>query len=483
MRIVLFALLTLTSFLSRAQQPPMAPTNEAIRRLETDIPVLLEKSDVPGMSIALIRGGRVVWSRGFGVSNAVTKKPVTTNTIFEAASLSKPVFAYAVLRLVDEGKLNLDTPLNKYLGNNYDVVGDDRINLITARRVLSHTSGFPNWRDADGTKTLLIHFNPGEKWSYSGEGMVYLSKVVEKITGMRFEAFMQKYALQPLGMTASSYIWRNRYDSLKAYRHDVLGTLSGRNQPNDRKEDTLHDDGNAAASLQTTPEDYAKFIIAVLNGTGLKKTTWQQMLTPQVRVNPKYPPIAWGLGIGLETMPEGTYFWHWGDNGDAKAYVTAFMPNKSAVVYFADGSNGLSFTKEILDDAIGGDHPALAHLDYDRYNSPGRQLTKAILAKGATEALKDYREQRSRIGDSISEGAMNGVGYLLLGLKKFDDAIEVFTQNTEDHPGSWNAWDSLAEAYADKGNKELAIKYYEKSLQLNPDNTNGANQVKKLKGS
>ena len=184
------------------------------------------------------------------------------------------------------------------------------------------------------------------------------------------------------------------------------------------------------------------------NGTGLKKATWQQMLTPQARVNPKYPPIAWGLGIGLETMPEGTYFWHWGDNGDAKAYVTAFLENMSAVVYFADGSNGLSYTKEILDDAIGGNHPALAHLNYDRYNSPGRQLTKAILAKGATQALKDYREQQTRTGDSISEGDMNQLGYVLLRLKKPDDAIEVFTQNTEDHPESWNVWDSLAEAYA-----------------------------------
>jgi len=483
MRIVLSALLGLIVFLSRAQQPAMAPTGEAIQKLESDIPVLLERSDVPGMSIALIRDGKVVWSKGFGVSNAVTKKPVTTTTIFEAASLSKPVFAYAVLRLVDEGRLNLDTPLNKYLGNNYDVAGDDRINLITARHVLSHTSGFPNWRDGDGTKTLLIHFKPGEKWSYSGEGMVYLSRVVEKITGMRFEAFMQQYALRPLGMTASSYIWRNRFDSLKAYRHDLIGALSGRNQPTDAREDTLHDDGNAAASLQTTPEDYAKFIIAVMNGTGLKKATWRQMLTPQARVDAKYPPIAWGLGVGLETMPEGTYFWHWGDNGDAKAYVAGFLPNKCAVVYFADASNGLSFTKEILDDAIGGEHPALAHLDYDRYNSPGRRLTKAILSGSAAEPLKDYREQRARTGDSISEGSMNTLGYLLIRLKRLDDAIAVFTQNTEDYPNSWNVWDSLAEAYMDKGDKELAIKYYEKSLQLNPGNSNGASQVKKLKGS
>jgi CubicO group peptidase (beta-lactamase class C family) len=360
-------------------------------------------------------------------------------------------------------------------------VNDDRINLITARRVLSHTSGFPNWRDNDGTKTLLIHFTPGEKFSYSGEGMVYLSKVVEKITGMRFEKFMQKYALQPLGMTASSYIWRNRFDSLKAYRHDLFGKLSGRNQPNDGREDTVHDNGNAAASLCTTARDYAKFVIAVLNGTGLKKQTWEQMLTPQIRVNEKYPPIAWGLGIGLETMPEGKYFWHWGDNGDSKAYVTAFLPNKNAVVYFADGANGLSFTKEILDDAIGGDHPALKHLDYDRYNSPGRTLLKSAMANGAAQALKDYNQQRKNTNDTISEQKINEIGYVFVNMKKFDDAVAIFEQNTIDFPQSWNAWDSFAEVYMDKGNKDLAIKYYEKSLQLNPDNKNGAEQLKKLK--
>jgi CubicO group peptidase (beta-lactamase class C family) len=473
-----FATLMLIHFFCAAQT---TSTKDAITKLQKDIPQFLEKSDVPGMSIALIRNGKLVWSGAFGIANTNTKKPVTENTVFEAASLSKPVFAYAVLKLVDEGKINLDTPLNKYLGNNYDVVNDDRINLITARRVLSHTSGFPNWRDNDGTKTLLIHFKPGEKFSYSGEGMVYLSKVVEKITGMRFEEFMQKYALQPLGMNASSYIWRNRFDSLKAYRHDLFGKLSGRNQPDDRREDTVHDNGNAAASLCTTARDYAKFIIAVLNGTGLKKQTWEQMLTPQIRVNEKYPPIAWGLGIGLETMPEGKYFWHWGDNGDSKAYVTAFLPAKNAVVYFADGSNGLSFTKEILDDAVGGDHPALKNLDYDSYNSPSHALLKSAMANGAVQALKDYNLQRKNTGDTISESKINEIGYVFVRMKKFDDAVAIFEQNTLDFPQSWNAWDSFAEAYTDKGDKDLAIKYYEKSLQLNPGNTNGAEQLKKLK--
>src|SRR6185312_4663078 len=144
MRILLPFFLAFTTLTAVAQQPPMLPADQAIRRLETDIPRLLHDADVPGLSIALIRDGRVVWAKGFGVGNVVTGNPVTTGSIFEAASLSKCVFAYAVLRLVDEGKLDLDTPLNRYLGTNYDVVGDDRINLITARHVLTHTSGFPN---------------------------------------------------------------------------------------------------------------------------------------------------------------------------------------------------------------------------------------------------------------------------------------------------------------------------------------------------
>ncbi len=456
-------------------------TKAVIARIKSGIPQLLNKADVPGLSAALIQNGYIVWTGAFGTSNADTKKPVTLNTVFEAASLSKPVFAYAVLKLVDEGKISLDTPLNKYLGNNYDITGDERINLITARHVLTHTSGFPNWRNEDNSPKLLIHFQPGEKFSYSGEGIVYLSKVVEKITGMSLEDFMQHYALQPLGMNASSYIWRRRYDSLKAYRHNLLGQVSGRIQPQDAKEDTAHDQGNAAASLQTTASDYAKFLLALLKGTGLKKSTWQQMLSPQVRVDAQYPQLAWGLGVGLETEPQDTQLWHWGDNGDAKAYFTVSLRDQNAIVYFADGANGLSFTKDILQNTVGREHQAPAYLDYDDYNSPAQQLLKTTVASGAAEALKIYREQRDKTGKKISESSMNTLGYLLLQMKKNSDAIAIFTQNTVDFPQSWNVWDSLAEACAADGDKAHAIEYYEKSLQLNPNNTNGASNLKKLK--
>ena len=127
--------------------PPRVDLEQAqvVARLEQHVPQLMKDGGVPGLAIALLRGGEVVWHRGFGVRNSKTKEPVDDATVFEAASLSKPVFAYAVLKLVDSGKFDLDKPLNQYLPGNYDVGDDPRLNQITARHVLSHTTGFPNW--------------------------------------------------------------------------------------------------------------------------------------------------------------------------------------------------------------------------------------------------------------------------------------------------------------------------------------------------
>jgi len=141
------------------------------------------------------------------------------------------VASYSVLRLVDEGKFDLDVPFNKYLGTRYDVGDDPRLDKITARRVLTHSSGFPNWRN--GT-VLPINFEPGEKFSYSGEGFVYLSKVIEKITGLRFEDFVQQQTLGPLGMSSSSFVWRDDFNTLAVHRHDLLGNVSFRNEQKER---------------------------------------------------------------------------------------------------------------------------------------------------------------------------------------------------------------------------------------------------------
>jgi len=447
----------------------------------------MKRADLPGLSIALIRNGAVVWRHGFGVKDSMTRETVTDDTVFEAASLSKPVFAYAVLKLVDAGKIDLDRPLTEYLPGNYDVGPDPRLSRITARHVLSHTTGFPNWRGGD--PILKIFFAPGEKFSYSGEGFVYLSKVIEHITGEKLNDFMKRMVFDPLGMASSSYVWQSSYDSQKTSRHNALGVPSPQLKP---------ESANAAASLHTTAQDYARFIAAILNGAGLKKETQKEMLTPQVKVdeggfnttsrpaNTPSPNISWGLGVGLQNTADGVSFWHWGDNGDAKAYFVAFEKQKLGVVVFANGANGLSFISELIDEAVGGSQPAIAWIKYDSYTSPRSVLLRNIRANGADAALVEYREWRKgrAPGELLTEGQMNSFGYdLLFGLKRAKDAIAVFKLNVEDYPQSFNTYDSLGEAYAIDGNKELAIQNYKRSIELNPRNTGGIEKLKILQSS
>jgi CubicO group peptidase (beta-lactamase class C family) len=340
--------------------PSSLPGPASIHALEQTVPELMRKSDVPGVSLALIRDGHIYWAKSLGVKDG--DAPVTKETIFEAASLSKVVFAYAVLKLADQGKIDLDTPLQHYLDAPY-IEGDPRINKITARMVLSHRTGLPNWR-AD--KGLVIYFEPGDHFSYSGEGFVFLAKAVERITGQSLNDFMQQMVFTPLGMTSSSYVWREDYDARTAIGHDKGGKAQEKWKPKEE---------NPASSLQTTASDYARFMTALLDGKGLKPETLKQMETPQIAVEqdcavncfgvaPLSTSVFWGLGVGLEKTSAGLAFWHWGDNGAFKAYMVGFPERKSGLVMFTNSENGLSIADRVVKAALGYDQPGLQWLKH-----------------------------------------------------------------------------------------------------------------------
>ncbi|MDQ2854754.1 MAG: serine hydrolase [Acidobacteriota bacterium] len=484
--ILSLALLSNVTNSIRAQErDPVTPWRTEVRKAELDslIPRLMKDGEVPGLAIAVIKDGKISLNQGFGVMNATTKEPVTNATIFEAASLSKPVFAYAVLKLVDAGKLDLDKPLIQYLGKAY-IENDERINLITARRVLTHTTGFPNWRPRN--QPLKIIIPPGERFSYSGEGFVYLQKVVEHLSGESFDVFMKHTVFDPLDMKSSSYVWQPAYETLKATGH------VGANKPGERRKPT---EANAAASLQTTSLDYAKFVIAVMNGTGLKAATRKAMLTSQIQVDEGCrtctgtppsgklsPYVSWGFGIGLQQTRDGLAFWHWGDNGDVHCYALGYPDRKSGIVVLTNSGNGLSIIPEIIGEAVGGQQPAIAWIGYEAYNSPGKLFYKDILARGVV-AIDEYREKKKTAPSlNLNEAKMNSLGYALLGDERVKEAIEIFKINTEDFPASANTYDSLGEAYMIAGEKELAIKNYEKSVELNPKSDSGIAALKKLRG-
>jgi CubicO group peptidase (beta-lactamase class C family) len=457
------------------------PTPATLAALEKKVPELLKDGTVPGLSMALIRDGKTYWVHGFGVRDTKTSQPVTNDSVFEAASLSKPVFAYGVLKLVDQGKLDLDVALSKYLPKPY-LEGDPRLDKITARIVLSHRTGFPNWRP--NGQPLTIHFTPGERFSYSGEGFVYLGKVVEQITGKSLNDYMTEAVFTPLGMNSSNYIWRPEFDGRTAAPHDASGQSGEKYKPKD---------ANVAASLHTTASDYALFVEALLNGTGLGKKTLAEIERPQIAVDPactncteRIPKelsknVFWGLGIGIQETKDGESLWHWGDNGRFKCFVLAYPKQKIGVVLFMNGENGLSILSDLLRISLGGEQPALGWLKYDHYDSPSMQFAKAAREKGAQAAIDQFR--RALTSGSITEDSINSTGYALLGAKKMADAIRMFQLNVELHPQSWNAYDSLGEAYMNNGDKNLAIQNYKKSLELNPDNNNGKEMLKKVESN
>ena len=480
-----FRLITTTFLLSvalcaaQSSAPPVPMNAAAEAHLQANIPALMEKAGVPGLSIAVIRDGRTVWSESFGVRSETTKKPVTKDTYFNVGSLSKPVFAYGVLKLVDAGKLKLDEPLAPYLPKEM-TEGDPRFQQITARFVLSHRTGFPNW-PGDG-KPLTIHFTPGERFSYSGSGMVFLQKAVEKITGKPLNDYLREAVFEPLGMKHSSYVWNPAFESDVAIGHDIAGV------PVDLFK---ADQANAAASLETTAGDYANFLDAILEGKGLTPATVHEMERIQIAVDPACAncidstpsgklstSIFWGLGFGIEKTAEGESLWHWGDNGVFKAFFVVRPASKSGVVYMTNSENGLSIGRQILAETLGGEQPAFEWLKYDNYDSPGLSFTRAAREKGAAPALEQFSKEVA--SGAISEGTLNQVGYSLMGNKQMADAILVLRKNVELHPDSWNAYDSLGEAYLKDGNKELATKNYQKSVELNPKNENGVEALKKL---
>jgi CubicO group peptidase (beta-lactamase class C family) len=450
--------------------------------IEEKISTLMKKTSIPGLSIAVIKDSKIYMRKGFGVKNADTKEPADENTVYEACSLSKPVFAYAVLKLVEKDILDLDKPLMSYVTDEYieknflrNKIDDERIRNITVRNVLTHTPGFPNWR---GRSKLNINFSPGEKFSYSGEGYVFLQKIVESILEKSLNKVMNEYVFKPLNMKHSSYLWVDKFDDNFAARHNFLGSMTGKFKPRI---------ANAAASLHTTAADYAKFVNAIINNNGLAGKTIIKMLNPQTKVNSRITEnVYWGLGWGIET---GTarYFWHWGDNGDFKCFVMASEERKNGVVYFTNSSNGLSITKEIVKLTLGGEHPALSTglmSGYPRHDSPIFAFAEILKNDGVDETISKFKEliKKEPVDKPIlPENNLNMLGYLYLRSNKIDDAIKLFKFNVELYPDAFNVYDSLGEAYMKKGEKELAIKNYEKSIELNPDNTGGIDMLKKLK--
>lgn len=305
---------------------------------------LMKQHKIPSMVIARIVDGGIAEVRAFGDYD--NGRSIATNAIYSVASLTKPVTALTVLKLVAEGRWSLDEPLARYYVDP-DVKGSPYLADLTTRMVLTQRSGFPNWRYLTPSKKLSFEFKPGAKFQYSGEGFEYLRKALERKFHKSLEQLAQEQVFGPLGMKDTHYFFTHGVDlSRYARPHDANGKAIPLPQNFDTKI-------NAAASLLTTAPDYARMMRALLNGAGLPPALFADMVTPQAH---KAPDVDWGLGWGIyENLgPEKVYaLQHTGGDDGIKAIAVLLPKSRNGLLVISNSENGIALWRKIIEESLG----------------------------------------------------------------------------------------------------------------------------------
>jgi CubicO group peptidase (beta-lactamase class C family) len=308
-----------------------------------------------GLSLATLRSGEIASTYAVGIRGAHDRAAVDSRTVFEAASLTKPVVSFIALQLAEEGLLDLDRPLHLICGS--FVADDERAKAITALHVLTHSSGLPNIAGA-GTP-LKTYFAPGERFNYGSSAFGWLQQAIERLTDSPLEELARTRVFKAFGMADSSLNWQDRFESNHAQGQELNGQAVSKRRA-----------VKAAASwsLLTTATDYAHFVRAVLRGTGLSSTMHTRWFTPMIAAREgvddvlnsdaaEEKDVAWGLGWGLE--PSQGCFFHWGHNPGFRAFVMGNLETKDAVVWFANSASGLRLARHVLPEVLPGRHRSL----------------------------------------------------------------------------------------------------------------------------
>ncbi|MFC0776246.1 serine hydrolase [Terrimonas alba] len=288
---------------------------------------------IPGVSLALIKDGKMVYHKTYGVRNTMTGDKVDETTLFEAASITKPVFAFAVQRLAERGVIDLDKPLYLYLPY-ADIASDERYKLMTARHVLTHRTGFPNWRWMNEDGKLNLKFTPGTGYGYSGEGFEYLKMVIEKITGKKVEQVLREEVIEPIGLYHTFFSKNDSLQQMVAFGH-----YNGLPSNND-----LPDSPGMAYSMHTEASIFTRFMLYLLEQKGLKAATYDTMFQKQSDFNydpgdekPKIPAYM-GMSLEIRETPFGKSFGHGGNNGDFKCKFEVYKDLKMGYAIFTNSN-------------------------------------------------------------------------------------------------------------------------------------------------
>lgn len=479
-RFVFLAALCLSGAQFALSQAPTA--SPSVRQIAVRVDEYMNaavKHDHFSGSILVAREGSPVISKGYGMANYELNVPNTPQTVFRIGSLTKQFTATAFMQLQEHGKLNVNDPICRYMEN-----CPAAWQAITIRHLLTNTSGIPNYtrfpsfwsntslqpftstRFVEVFRDKPLEFAPGEKFAYSNSGYHLLGLIIERASGKSYAEFLRENIFMPLGMKNSGYDDTRSLIANRAGGYRWAG-----------KSFTNADYINmaipySAGSLYSTTEDLLLWDKALYTDKILSRKSLDEMFTP---FKGEYA-YGWDVSKKLNRQT----IWH---DGGINGFLTEFIrfpTERVSVIVFSNSENAP--TAKIAT------HLAAIALG-EPYQLPKPPISEALSAtieqKGVAAAVEQYRELKLTRGDDydFGEPVLNRLGYDLLRAQKTKEAIEIFKLNVEIFPQSANAYDSLAEAHVVNGGKELAIKNYEKSLELNPQNTNAINILKKLRGS
>lgn len=339
-----------------------------IAEMENIIVHSLQRHHVPGAAVALVEEGKVVWARGFGIADEAEGRTMNSDTMFNTSSLSKPVTALGVMRLAEQGKLDLDAPVSRYLKRWRLPAGDFDADAVTARRILSHTAGLSmpsvpafmpdatlpsvvdildgNYTDSEyaeaGTRVEIL-YPPGEAFHYSGGGYILLGLLVEEITGVSFRDYMRSEVLTPLGMTSGRYGW----DEAVAGRLAVPYRHSGKRAP------VLRFPATAGSGLYTGVSELATLVAALLTfndeaGGGVvsaegMKTMFEAVVLTGGGTRMELP--AMGLGFFVSKYPK--LISHMGGNLGWRSRFLALPESGQAIVVLTNSDRGSDFVNDV----------------------------------------------------------------------------------------------------------------------------------------
>ena len=339
--------------------PKGEPYKEEIKKIITDaqIPLIQIESNFNGEKFSYQIENPNFYDSLQIQAGTATPKPA----VFQAASLSKVVFAYIVMKLYDNGEIDLDTPICNYTDIDRFVDKESAAKL-TPRMVLNHRTGLPNWAKGPSTQEwptseITFKYPVDSCYGYSGEGFAFLQRAVENIRGKKIDQIAKEEVFGPLGMEYTSYEWQPMYDTL---------AVDGYNKDGENRGKGRHPRANVGYTLRTCAADYSKFLNELLNGNSLSANAKEVFFTPCAEKAVRYAgnhracddSIAWAMGIGTEDNKEfGKVLWHWGDNGSFKALFMIIPSQNGYFVYFTNSNHGHDIINDITALIIGNKAP------------------------------------------------------------------------------------------------------------------------------